>query len=127
MTRTTSPPTVTRLPTYRRSARASLVSNVSATTLTSTPRTSAASRGLRGPSGGDIDMDQRVETPGPNAPVTRAPWVVNWSAVWVGALAAVAALVVFGLIGAAIGLHLTGQDARITEWKNAKFGAVIFS
>jgi hypothetical protein len=72
-------------------------------------------------------MDQRVETPGPNAPVTRAPWVVNWSAVWVGALAAVAALVVFGLIGASIGLHLTGQDARITDWKSARFGAVIFS
>jgi uncharacterized membrane protein YeaQ/YmgE (transglycosylase-associated protein family) len=32
-----------------------------------------------------------------------APWPINWSAVWVGALTGLAAAVIFGLIGAALG------------------------
>jgi hypothetical protein len=36
-------------------------------------------------------------------PETWVPWGVNWSAVWVGALAALTASLVFGLIGTAVG------------------------
>ena len=32
-----------------------------------------------------------------------AHWPINWSAVWVGTLASIAALLIFGLIGIAIG------------------------
>jgi len=45
------------------------------------------------------------------------PWPVNWSGVWVGALAALAAALVFGLIGAALGWHLVGPAQRVTDWK----------
>src|SRR5271166_2008758 len=55
-----------------------------------------------------------------NGPVTEETWVqwpVCWSAVWVGALSALAALVVFGLAGVALGLHVTGASGRIVDWQ----------
>jgi hypothetical protein len=36
-------------------------------------------------------------------PETWVPWGVNWSAIWVGALAALTASLIFGLIGTAVG------------------------
>jgi len=45
-------------------------------------------------------------------------WPVNWSAVWVGALASLAAVAVFGLIGTALGMHLVGPEHRVVDlWK----------
>jgi len=69
-------------------------------------------------------MDPRNEVPADAA----APWPVNWSAVWVGALAALAALVVFGLSGAALGFHLNANDARVTNWHQTRdWGPIICS
>ena len=42
------------------------------------------------------------------------PWGVNWSAVWVGALAAVSAALIFGLIGTAVGA--TSLE-KFSSWK----------
>lgn len=56
-----------------------------------------------------------------------AHWPVNWSAIWVGALAALAATVVFGLIGTAIGAHLLGPEHRVVDIKKLSIGALIFS
>ena len=50
---------------------------------------------------------------------------MDWSAVWVGALAAVAVALVFGLAGIALGAHKIG--VRITSWSDFSFGALIFS
>ena len=36
-------------------------------------------------------------------PETWVPWSVNWSAIWVGTLAALSAALVFGLLGTAVG------------------------
>ena len=43
-----------------------------------------------------------------------AGWPVNWSAVWVGALAALAAAIVFGLLSTAVGAQAVKS---ITSWK----------
>ena len=43
-----------------------------------------------------------------------SPWYVSWSGVWVGALSAVALLLVFGLTGIAVGAHQLGR--RIGSW-----------
>jgi hypothetical protein len=53
------------------------------------------------------------------------PWPVDWSAVWVGALAAVAVALVFGLAGIALGAHKIG--VRVTSWSDFSLGALIFS
>jgi hypothetical protein len=56
-------------------------------------------------------------------------WPVYWSAIWVGALAAVAALTIFGLVGTAIGAHQVDPGARIARWGGQNFGllALAFS
>jgi len=43
------------------------------------------------------------------------PWPVSWTAVWVGALAAIALAFVFGLIGVAVGAHKLGMTGQITK------------
>src|SRR5262249_9729042 len=53
------------------------------------------------------------------------PWPI-WSAVWIGALAAIAVGLVIGLIGFAVGAHqLTAP--RFTTWKNVRVLASIFN
>jgi hypothetical protein len=39
-------------------------------------------------------------------------WHVNWSAVWVGALVSLAAALIIGLIGLAVGAHVIDPDHR---------------
>jgi hypothetical protein len=54
-------------------------------------------------------------------------WPVCWSAIWVGALAAVAAVLVFGLIGIALGAHLVGPEHRVVDLKKIALGTLAFS
>jgi hypothetical protein len=54
-------------------------------------------------------------------------WPVYWSAIWVGALAAVAAVLIFGLMGIALGAHLVGPEYRIVDLKKLGIGALLFS
>jgi hypothetical protein len=54
-------------------------------------------------------------------------WPVSWSAVWVGALAAVAAVVLFGLIGTALGAHFLTPEHRVVDLRKLSFGALAFS
>jgi len=58
---------------------------------------------------------------------TVRPWFVHWSAVWVGALAALALGLIFGLVGIAVGAHQTGVNARITKWGDVGLAALVFS
>jgi hypothetical protein len=58
---------------------------------------------------------------------TWVPWPVSWSAIWVGALAAIALALLFGLVGIALGLHLLGPSGRIVDWHKFGLGALIFS
>jgi uncharacterized membrane protein YeaQ/YmgE (transglycosylase-associated protein family) len=52
---------------------------------------------------------------------------VNWTAVWVGALAAFASVLVFGLIGIAVGAHLVGPEHRVVDLTSFHIGTIIFS
>jgi len=52
------------------------------------------------------------------APVERwTAWPVNWSAVWVGVLASTACVILFGLMGVALGAHLIGTEHRVVDLK----------
>jgi len=55
------------------------------------------------------------------APAERwGPWPVNWSGVWIGALAALAAVVVFGLIGVAVGAQTIDPTQRLLDLRDSK-------
>ncbi len=54
-------------------------------------------------------------------------WPVNWSAIWVGALAALAGVLVFGLIGIAVGAHLVGPEHRVVDLRKIGMGTLIYS
>ncbi len=49
------------------------------------------------------------------------------SAIWVGALAALAAVLIFGLIGIAIGAHLLGPEHRVVDLRKSTLGTLAFS
>ncbi|MBI4497344.1 MAG: hypothetical protein HY689_05540 [Chloroflexi bacterium] len=70
----------------------------------------------------------RGDLPATVLPAERwQPWPVNWSAVWVGALAALATALVFGLVGIALGAHQLGPAQRITDWGGVGLGVLAFS
>lgn len=54
-------------------------------------------------------------------------WPVNWSAVWIGSLAAVAAVVIFGLIGVAIGAHVSDPAKRVVDLRTMAIWTVAYS
>jgi len=53
------------------------------------------------------------------------PWPVSWSAVWIGTLSAIALVLIFGLVGTAIGAHRIGQP--FSTWKDVGFLALAWS
>jgi hypothetical protein len=56
--------------------------------------------------------------------VVRTAWPVSWSAIWVGALAALAVGLIIGFIGTAVGAH---EVSRYVDWKKVRFTGLIFS
>src|SRR5437016_1268280 len=54
-------------------------------------------------------------------------WTISWGSVWVGALTGLAAILLFGLIGMALGAHKVGTDARIVHWSDFGFWPLAFS
>lgn len=54
-------------------------------------------------------------------------WPINWSAVWAGALAALAVGLIFGLIGIAVGANLLGPEHRIVDLKKLTIASVALS
>ena len=53
-------------------------------------------------------------------------WPVNWSAVWIGALGAVSAVLIFGFIGTALGAYAVQPDSRIVDLRKIAIGSLIF-
>jgi len=51
-------------------------------------------------------------------------WPISWSAVWVGALAAIALGLIIGLIGFAVGAH---ESSRLAKWSNVKVITLVFN
>jgi hypothetical protein len=54
-------------------------------------------------------------------------WPVCWSAVQVGVLSTLAAIVFFGLVGIALGFHLVGVENRVVDLTRVGFAALAFS
>jgi hypothetical protein len=54
-------------------------------------------------------------------------WPMNWSAIWVGTLASLAAVLVFGLVGIAVEAHLLGPDHRVVDLKKLGILTLVFS
>jgi len=52
---------------------------------------------------------------------------VNWTAIWVGALAAISMMLLFGLVGIALGAHQFGPEHRVVEMKKLGLLTLIFS
>ena len=55
----------------------------------------------------------------------KMDWPIAWSAVWVGALAALAVALIFGLAGIAVGAHRVGVS--LTHARELGLGALVFS
>ena len=51
-------------------------------------------------------------------------WPVAWSAIWVGALTALAVGLIIGLLGFALGAH---EVARYVDWKKVRLVTLVFS
>jgi len=58
---------------------------------------------------------------------TWVRWPVDWTAVWVGALSGLAAVLVFGLIGVAIGAHMVSPENRVVTFWTMKTAALVYS
>ena len=54
-------------------------------------------------------------------------WPINWSAVITGAMCAVVAAAILGLIGTAIGANATANSGRITSWSGVGFGSLVYA
>lgn len=54
-------------------------------------------------------------------------WPVNWNAVIIGALAALAVALLITLIAVAVGAHLVGPDNRIVDLRTLSFTGMAFS
>src|SRR5512134_2157469 len=54
-------------------------------------------------------------------------WPVDWSAVVVGALAAVALVLIVGLVGLAVGMHMMDTNNRLADLETVEFGALALS
>jgi len=54
-------------------------------------------------------------------------WPVWWSAVQVGALAAIAAILILGLVGTALGVHVAGVENRVVDLRKVGLMTVVFS
>ena len=52
-------------------------------------------------------------------------WPVNWSAVWVGALAALATSLLVGFIAIAVGAHVVARDHRVVDLKTVSITTMI--
>jgi hypothetical protein len=72
---------------------------------------------------GDVTVVRHIDTD--SSAVTH--WPINWSAIWVGTLSALAVALIFSLIGAALGAHQLGPGARIARWSDVGLGALIIA
>lgn len=76
-------------------------------------------------------MDRPMDRPGTAVPRTYweaswTGWHLDWSAVWVGALAMLVAAALFSLIALGVGAQ-KAVDARVLKWADVPFATIAFS
>ena len=81
---------------------------------------------------GSVKVEEvTMVTYGDGAAEVNRPWPLSWSAVWTGALAAIAMILIFGLVGVAVGAHRVGHpfgawhDVSLLALAWSVFGAFI--
>jgi len=52
---------------------------------------------------------------------------VNWTAAWIGALAVIGVLLIFGVVGIALGAHLLGPEYRLVDMRKLGIWTLVFS
>jgi hypothetical protein len=72
----------------------------------------------------DVYVEEHNVIIAPGGIATKA-WPVYWSAIWVGALSALAVGLIFGLIGTAVGAHQIGK--KIVNLHDLSFWGLVFS
>jgi hypothetical protein len=72
----------------------------------------------------EIYIEEHNVTIGSSA-ATPESWPVNWSAIWVGTLAAIAATLLFGLTGMAVGAHQVGK--KVMSLSDLGFAGLVFA
>jgi uncharacterized membrane protein YeaQ/YmgE (transglycosylase-associated protein family) len=77
-----------------------------------------------GSSSPDVYVEEHNVIIAPGGMATKA-WPVYWSAIWVGALAALAVGLIFGLIGTSVGAHQVGK--KIVNLHDLSFWGLVFS
>jgi len=75
----------------------------------------------------DVATEEPTHYPSEIQSARLSVWPVNWNAIWVGSLALVAAIIIFGLIGTALGAHVIGPDHRVVDLRRIAVGTLIFS
>lgn len=74
-----------------------------------------------------VEVSETVIATGDGVLPSWNAWPVSWTAVWVGTLASVAAVVVFGLIGIALGAHVMSDETRWVTLRDTGRWSMIFS
>ncbi len=77
-----------------------------------------------GSSSPDVYVEEHNVIIAPGGTATRA-WPVYWSAIWIGALSALAVGLIFGFIGTALGAHQVGK--KIVNLHDLSFWGLVFS
>ncbi|ALA58293.1 hypothetical protein [Nitrospira moscoviensis] len=72
----------------------------------------------------DVYIEEHNLVIAPGAANSKA-WPLYWGAIWVGALASIAAVLLFGLIGIAVGAHQVGKQA--VRMSDITFAGLVFS
>jgi hypothetical protein len=72
----------------------------------------------------DVYVEEHNVIIAPGGMAARS-WPVYWSAIWVGALSALAVGLIFGLIGTAIGAHQVGK--KVVNLHDISFWGLVFS
>ena len=72
----------------------------------------------------DVYVEEHNVIITPSGMATKA-WPVYWSAIWVGALSALAVGLIFGLIGTAVGAHQVGK--KVVNIHDLSFWGLVFS
>lgn len=79
---------------------------------------------------GTVVGDQQIKHKETVDEIVHERWAhchVNWTAVGVGALTAFSMVLLFGLIGVAVGAHLVGPEHRLVDLRAMGMGALLFS
>jgi hypothetical protein len=73
---------------------------------------------------GDVVVVRRAVE---SRPAASEYWPINWSAIWVGALSALAVALIVSLVASALGAQQFGGGGKIAKWSDVGLAALVFA